>query len=54
MLSLVNNFEIDQKVKTYFGKEIYIKNIGEENYFCVENLKDKTGWYYSEHELELI
>lgn len=27
----MNNFEISNKVKTYFGKELYIKSIGEEN-----------------------
>ncbi|MBY7009293.1 hypothetical protein HYI05_16990 [Clostridium botulinum] len=50
----MNSFEINQRVKTYFGKKIYIKSIGEENYFCVEKLEDETGWYYSEYDLELI
>ncbi|HBJ1645846.1 TPA: hypothetical protein LA462_000299 [Clostridium botulinum] len=50
----MNEFEVGQRVKTYFGKEVYIKEIGEENYFCVDDLKNKIGWYYSKHELELI
>lgn len=50
----MDDFREGEKVRTYFGKELYIKCLGEISIFCVENLTDLEGWYFSPYELTKI
>lgn len=50
----MDDFREGEKVKTYFGKELYIKHLEEISIFCVENLSDLEGWYFSPYDLTKI
>lgn len=50
-----NEFTIGQEVYcNVTHKNVFIKDIGEISYFCVEDKEDKQGFYYSKCDLKEI